>query len=379
MSVPRTRRPTVSLTIASIFVRVLVILLSLAGAAGHVAYLDALWWHKLDLTTSMAGSVSGAVLLTLSAHAVVSVVCSVLAVVIVLHERRRPEAALALGTAFATWSYLMAYSGVTMLFRPAGAGPARELFEAHFLVVEVLGLASLLRFTSIFPRSLAPDELRAIDTLPRILRPFHDASVVMRRPAAPFLAGAFVLVAAWSWAVLRGGGLSNAGLSRFMDLARFCTAGLVVMNLRRAWTAATEGDRDALIWLAVALSVLFGSLALLIGGNVLVAVTGFPEPDVAWRPILLDVGLIGFLVALAMSVLSHGERDPAMVARRIARSAVVATAGLFLAAGLEALFSGEILAAVALRSGVGTAVAFAVILSTHRGLARLVDRVMPAW
>lgn len=367
------------MTVASISVRILVILLALAGAAGHVAYLDALWWHTLDLTISMAGTVSGAVLFTLSAHAVVSVVCSVLAVVVVLHERRRPEAAQALGMAFATWSYLMAYSGVTMLFRPAGAGPAREIFEAHFLVIEVLGLASLLRFTSIFPRSLSPDELRAIETLPRILVPFHDISVVMRRPTAPFLAGVGVLAVAWSWSAFFEGGIGNAGLSPLMDIARFCAAGLVVMNLRRAWTAATEGDRDALVWLAVALSVLFGSLALLIGGNVLVAVTGFPEPDVAWRPILLDIGLIGFLVAVALSVLSHGERDPARVARRVAGSAAVGTVGLFLAAGLEALFSGELLAAVALRSGVGTAVAFAVILSTHRGLARLVDRVMPAW
>lgn len=365
------------MTAASTIVRVAVILLALAGMAGQIAYLDALWWHSLGLTSTVARNVSGATILLLTAHAIVALVCSVLAIALVLHERRHREPATALGIAFASWSYLMAYSGVTMLFRPVSPGFTRQVFEAHFLVVEVVGLAALLRFTSTFPRRLAEEEVQPLPTLPGALRPFHSVSVVMRRPAAPWVAAGLVLAAAWAWVLATGREMGDAGLSPLMDVVRFCAAGLVVMYLRRAWSAATEGDRDGLMWLLAALAFLLASLAILMGGNVLVAVTGFPDPDVAWRPILLDVGVIGFFVLLSLSVLRRSAADPTHVTRAIARAAAVITAGLFLAAGLEALFAGGILAAYSVRGGVGTTVAFAVILSTHRGLARFMDRLLP--
>ncbi len=171
--------------------------------------------------------------------------------------------------------------------------------------------------------------------------------------------------------------MSDAGLSPLMVLVRFAAAGLVVLNLRRAWGLATGADRDRLTWLVAGLSALLGSLALLIGGNVLVAVTGFPEPNVAWRPILLDLGLIGFLAGLAMSILYSGPVHPITVVRHIASACTVTTVGLFLAAGLEALFAGGILAAYSLRTGVGTAIALATIVSTYRNLVRLVGRLLP--
>lgn len=365
------------MTAAPTLVRVLVILMAVAGAAGQLAYLDALWWHSLGLTTTMARDVSGATIFLLTAHAVVAAVCSVLAVTLVLHERHHHEPARALGIAFAAWSYLMAYSGVTMLFRPVAPGTTREVFEAHFLVVEVVGLAALLRFTSIFPRRLGAEELRPQPTLPPPLLPFHHASVLMRRSDAPWIMAAVVLGASWTWATLSGGGLSDAGLSRLMDVVRFCAAGLVVMNLSRAWSVATEGDRDALMWLLTGLSFLIASVALLMGGNVLGAVTGFPEPGVAWRPILLDLGMIGFFVLLSMSVLRRGAADPTHVISTIARVTALLTTGLFLAAGLEGLFAGGLLGAFSLRGGVGTALSFAVMLSTHRGVSRFVDRLLP--
>jgi hypothetical protein len=363
--------------VAPTAVRVAVILLAIGGATGHVAYLDALWWHVLGLTSTMVRDVSPATLMLLTAHAIVSTVCAVLSVALVLHDGPRAKAARSLGTAFAAWSYLMAYSGVTMLFRP-DPGMSREIFEGHFLFVEVLGLAGLLRFTSLFPRPLGAEELEPSEELPSPLLPFHLAAVFMRRPSAPWTGGAVVLIGLWGWSVASGGNISDAGLSPIMDVVRFCAAGIVVMNLRRAWGSATEGDRDGLTWLMAALAVLFGSLALLIGGNILAAVTGFPEPDLAWRPILLDLGLIGFLVALSMSVLYRGPMDPAHVTRSVAAGATVFTLGLFFAAGLEALFAGRVLAAVSLRPGVGTALAFAMILATHRGLRTLIERVIPA-
>jgi hypothetical protein len=199
----------------------------------------------------------------------------------------------------------------------------------------------------------------------------------MRRRPAPVLAGIAVLGALWGWAIATGRPLSDAGLSRAMDVVRLCAAGLVVINLRRAWTMATEGDRDGLTWLLVALALLLGALSMLIGGNMLVAVTGFPEPDVAWRPILLDLGLVGFLTCIALSVLDRGRRDPAHVLHTATSLATAITLGLFMAAGLEALFGGDVLSALTLRHGVGTAVAFAITLSTYRGIHAFVERLLP--
>jgi len=355
---------------------VAVILLAVAGTAGHVVYLDALWWHQLGFTSALERDVSGATILLLTAHSIVSLVCAGWSVALVLHEGPRNRAARALATAFAAWSYLMAYSGATMLFRP-DPGWAREIFEAHFLVVEVLGLAALMRFTSIFPRRLELDELDPLETLPAPLLPIYKAATFMRRPGAPWGIGVLVLIGVWCITLLADGALSDAGLSPVMDLIRFCAAGIVVMNLRRAWTAATEGDRDALTWLLVALACLLGALAFLVGGNMLVTVTGFPEPDVAWRPIVLDLGLIGFLSCVALSVTYRGPLDPAMVTRRIVTMTAVTTAGLFLAASLEALLSGGLIGPVSMRTGVGTAVAFAVVLSTYRSVARLIERAIP--
>ena len=361
-----------------ITVRILVILLAVAGISGHLAYLDAVWWQALGLsTTRLARGVDGATVLLLVAHAIVSAVCSFLAISLVLSEGRRARAARALALAFGSWSYLMAYSGVTLLLRPVAPGLGREIFEAHFLLVEVVGLAALIRYTTIFPRPLTDEELRPWATLPSAFLPFHHLGVFMRRAWAPWVAGAAVLAALWSATFLTGGELSDAGLSPAMDVVRLGAASFVVVNLNRSWRMSTEGDRDALMWIAGALTILIGSLAILIGGNILVAVTGFPEPDVAWRPILLDGGTIGFFVCLAWSAMDRDGADPAGTLRRAATLTVVVTAGLILAAGLEALFTGAIFTSYALRTGVGTAAAFAIVLATYRTSARAIESALP--
>jgi hypothetical protein len=104
------------------------------------------------------------------------------------------------------------------------------------------------------------------------------------------------------------------------------------------------------------------------------AVTGWPEPDVAWRPILIDLGLMAFLVSMAMSILYAGSLDAVLAASRIGAVATVVTLGLFLAAALEALFTGA-LEGLSLRTGVGTLLAFVVVVALHRGMVRSLERL----
>jgi preprotein translocase subunit SecD len=77
---------------------------------------------------------------------------------------------------------------------------------------------------------------------------------------------------------------------------------------------------------------------------------------------------------MAMAVLYDGRIEPERAVRRIASSSAIAALGFFLAAALEALFSGGVLAGFSLRTGVGTLMAFVIVLSTHRGLARTLER-----
>jgi hypothetical protein len=362
---PATLQPTA--------LRVLVTLGAVVAAVGQLAYLDALSWHALGLASPMGAQVSTPVLTLMTAHAVVSVVAGVLGVALVLHEGPRQAAARGLGLALGAWSYLTAYSGVTLLLQP-DAGVRRSVFDAHFLAVEVIGLVGLLRFTALFPHPLADLPLEVPGTLPRGLLSLHTASVWILRPRAPWVVGLVVLAALWGFNLARGLSIADAGLSPMMDLARFTAAGVVVLNLRRSWTRASDDDAGRMGWLLVALAFVTGALLLLVGGNVLLAVTDWSEPAVAWRPLLLDLGLVAFLIAVAAGVLAQGNLDARLAARRVGAVATVVTLGLFLAAGLEALFNGASLGGSSLRTGVGTLAAFVIVISTHRGLVRWLER-----
>jgi hypothetical protein len=198
----------------------------------------------------------------------------------------------------------------------------------------------------------------------------------MLRPSAPWFVAGVIAAGLWVLNASQGAPAADAALSPAMDFFRVAAAGLTVLNLRRSWGRAEGEDALRLSWLLVALASLIGILLLYIGGNVLVGVTDWPEPNVAWRPLLVDIGVLGFLIALAMSVVYRGPIDPQKLGRRILSGAAVATVGLFLAAALEAVLSGGILAGLSLRTGVGTVIAFATVVSTHRGLIRGLERVL---
>ncbi len=366
----RPRPPGAMSTLSIIAVRVLVTLLAVVASVGQVAYLDALSWHKLGWASQMSAQMSPPFLTLMTTDALVSFVAAVLSIVLVLHEGRRQAAARALALALGAWSYLTAYSGVTVLLQPH-AGTARALFEAHFLLVEMVGLVGLVRFTALFPEPLVAEQLEPPPNLPGWLRPVHSVSVWMLRPSAPWVVGGLLLLGLWGLMIARGKAISDAGLSPIMDLVRLLAASLVVLNLRRTWGRSSDVGR--LSWLLVALVCLLSVLLLIIGGNVLMGVTEWPEPPFAWRALLLDVGVLAFLAALAMSVLYRGAANASVAVRRIASLATVVTLGLFLAAGLEALFHGGMLAGFSLRTGVGTLIAFVFVVSTYRSLMRYLE------
>jgi hypothetical protein len=277
---------------------------------------------------------------------------------LLVFQRRATPAARPLGLAVAVWSYLLGYVGLIALLQPAaGSGAGRLLFQSHFLVVEMMGLAALLRFSALFPRPLEPGELRSPESLGPGLGTLQRLRRLLLRPTAPWLAAGGGVGAALVVGGVLGEPPSRAALLGLVDGLRFAALSAVVLNLRRAYLLSTSAERESARWLGVGFALLVASLALLMGGNVLTAVTGWRVAYFNWRPIILDLGLLGFVWGTSMGAVYRGELRSGAVGRGVVAVSALAVVTLLLGAGLEALLSDALLAGLALPRGVGTGLA----------------------
>jgi hypothetical protein len=359
-------------------VRILVPLLALVATAGQLAYLDAIAWHVVTPAAAPGASVSPSVLTMVVAHALLSVASGAVAVALAFRDHDREPGGRGLSLAVGAWSYLLAYPGIVVLFRP-DPGVARVVFEAHFLLVETLGLAGFVRFTSLFPRRLESDELRAQaegSRLATLLRPLRSA---LLRPwlvwGAAFLVPALLFTMSWG----RGSPMGDAGLAPLMDVARVVAAAAVVLNLRDAWVRADPAEWPRLSWLLTALSSLIASVLLVIGGNILLSATSWPDPPLSWRPIILDLGVMGFVLGLAATQIAPDGVDAVRLARRIATGTALAMTLLLAATVLEVMLSSGLFGPVRLPAGLGAAMAAAAVGSVSAPLSRFFDRVLLQW
>lgn len=355
-------------------IRLAVAVLVIAAAAGQVAHLDALSGATLGIAGALARNPRPSFFALVLADAFVSTIAGILALVLVFRGDSS-RGARGLGVALAAWSYLLAYSGIVVIFRP-DPGLLRLLFEAHFPVVEMLGLAGLIAFTTRFPRRLTAGDLRDGPDLPTALRAVQRMRVWLLTPAGPWAAAAALLLVLFGINGAMGRAVEDAALNPLMDLFRFTAVGLVFLNLRRSWLLASPTEKASLWWLVAGFGLLLGSLALIIGGNILMTVTGWGEPPFAWRPLLLDLGLVGFLAGASAGVLYRGARDAAAVSKRLFSAIILATAALFVAAGLEVLFSTALVGRISFPPGMGTAFTAALAIIWYGHAHRLVDRML---
>ncbi len=265
----------------------------------------------------------------------------------------------ALAVCLAAWGYVMAYSAVVALLQPSADGLARTLFEAHFPLVEALGLAGAIRFSALFPSRVLPADTAPPESVPLGLRSLQRLRRAVLGPVAPWVAAVLSVVLLLTVNRVTGGILQEAPLNPFAATIRFAAFTAVVLNLRISWIRVRGADREQMLWAMVGLTLLLGCLGILIGGNVLLAVTGWRIPLVNWRPVVLDLSLLGLLWGTVMGVLYGGALTPARIGRTVVLLSCAVTSALFLAAGLEALFSDVLMARLALPPGLGTALAVA--------------------
>lgn len=354
--------------------RLLVLALAAVSTVGQIAYLDALYWHRLGWAERMTGNIEASTFAVVGTDALVSVLAAVVAITLVF-RRDAGRGARPLAVAVAAWGYLLAYGGVFRTFAPLVESGFRLAFEAHFLVVECLGLAGLLAFSAAFPSPLTGEDLGGPEGLPVGLHTLFRFRVWLLRPAAPWV-GALVLIAlVLGLARVLGTPVVDAPLNPVMDLARFATLAAAVINLRSSWDARDLSDRARITWMAVGLTLLFGALAMLIGGNVLVSVTEWRSP-VNWRPLLLNLGLMGLLWGSVMAVYYEGRLDPKALVRGTATWTGLATIFLFLSAGLEVLFSDTMIARISLPTGLGTLAAVGLFAWVFRAARRVVEVII---
>jgi hypothetical protein len=359
---------------ASIVVRLTVTALAIIAIAGQVAHLDSLSGATLGLGDSLVRNPRPSFLTLVAADAVVSAISGILAIALVF--RGDPaRGSRGLGVALGAWSYLLAYSGVIVLLRP-DPGVLRTVFHAHFSVVEVLGLAGLVEFTTVFPRRLLANDLSAPDSLPVGLRTLQQLRIRLLSPGGPWLGAAIAMFVLYAANAATGRPVADAALHPFMDLGRFLAVALVVLNVRRSWILGADTPRQQMWWIMVGLALLIAALSFLIGGNLLLNATHWQEPVIAWRPILLDLGLLGFLWGAAMSVFYDGGIDSAGVARRVFATAALGTLVLVVAAGLEILLSVALVGRISLRPGIGTLVATVVAVATYGRTLPFIEKIL---
>lgn len=342
--------------LATLAYRGIAVALAALALAGQVAYLDALSWRALGPGTLAIGSMRPGLLSAVIGGAVVSVAAALLGTAVGL--KGAPErGALPMGSALAAWAYMLAYSGIVVLLAPAHGMPLRPVFEGHFLAVEAFALAAMIRFTSVFPEPLRPHDLREPHGLPVGLRSVQRLRRWLVRPAAPWIAALVasvlsVIVNAW----LRRD-LQDAALLPIVDLFRLGALAVVVLNLRHAFVASGPAGRTRLGWIVLGFMLLVGAVGCVLGGNVLVAATGWDLPGVHWRPLVLDAGVLGLLGGAAMAIFHGGALRPGPLVRRTAVLGAFATLALFLAAGLEMILSGAVATRFSLPHGTGTVLA----------------------
>lgn len=361
--------PTAEVPLTTIAYRGATVILVAFALMGQVAYLDVLYWDLMGLGPLAAGGVTPALLSAAMTGAVVSAVSGILALTLAFRGKG-PRGARALGLALSAWSYLLAYSGITVLFAPPLESSLRFAFEAQFLAVEAMGLAAFLRFTTCFPRDFQPAWLRAPAELPVVLRPAQHLRLLLLGPGGVWAAGAVALGLVLGVNALLGRSAQDTALLPLTDVLRVVALALVVLNLRVSFVNADRADRRRMYWMVVGFTLLMGALGTLLAGNVLVAVTRW-SPALNWRPLILDLGVVGLLWGMTMAVFYDGAMRPGVLTRRMTVLLSMLCMALFLAAGMETL-----LVARSLPPGLGTLLAFVAVGVLYGAARRPLEAVL---
>jgi hypothetical protein len=178
----------------------------------------------------------------------------------------------------------------------------------------------------------------------------------------------------------QGRPVQDAPLIVLADVFRLTALTVVILNLRAAFMSTDTQGRRAGFWFVVGFTLLLAAVGVLLGGNVLTAVTEWSIPGFNWRPVVLDLGVLGLIWGSCMGIAYRGARKPGPLARRAALLAATVTVALLLAAGLESVITHVVATPVVLPRGVGTLAAFLAMWLLYVRIRRPVEGLLyRAW
>ncbi|MDP2958154.1 MAG: hypothetical protein Q8N53_17130 [Longimicrobiales bacterium] len=365
--------------LANLAYRGLTVALSALALVGQIAYLDVLYWNALGIGRMAKGGLHPALLSAVVTGSTVIAVAAAVGVMMVFRGDGS-RGARPFGLALSAWAYMLAYSGLTILLAPGPDSGLHLPFDAHFLFVEALGLAALIRFTAKFPIGVGPEAFQDPQTLPVGLRGLQTLRLRLLTPRGPFVAG--LLAPALILGVNAGLGrpAEDAALLPLTDVCRLAAIAVVVLNMRGSFVTADTEGRRRMLWFVVGFTLLLGAVGTLLGGNVLTAVTEWEMPGFNWRPVVLNLGVLGLIWGAAMGIFYRGPIKPGRVSRRAAVASAALTVALFLSAGLESLAAGGVTSAVTLPRGIGIFVGFLTLGILYARARRPVEgMIYQAW
>lgn len=286
---------------------------------------------------------------------------AVLALVLAFRSWDRQDARV-LATFLALLSYPLAGESVWWMLQASGL-PRWAMMSLDTLLplAAVAGMATLIRFSSVFPRPLHPADVQPRGRSRRA-RAISAAQAWtmdgrnLRRTAAWFCAVVIVVPQIVNITmVLIDARFRMAGVgAKYATIAALlATLVIALANLRASYRRADAAERRRIFWVLEG-CVLAAAVALIASAlRLLQSATGYTPPVPYWYALSLLAGFMGLLACLAFAMFGSGALDPALAIRRTAVASAVGLMTVVLFATLEQLLQGWVGARLGLSDRAG--------------------------
>jgi hypothetical protein len=360
----------------------LAIVATIAVGAGLQAYMLHSLWRVLSGPGGETASISAVGVGFLSLTLAIVLAGSALAGALLLRSACTPEGR-AITTFLACLVYLTAaIEPIHQLIARFALGSLASTAVSFTIPLSLLlGLAALLRFSSVFPVQLDHSLLSG----ERILR--RPRTALLKPRTVWFTAIGIAVAAQASLLIVQQLRIAVPALTSFsfplhqLIVIVLLMLGMVmgVANLRAGYGAADAAGRRRVYWvmeglLAGTVIVVFASLL-----KTFALVTGSPAWVEGWYPLSFFAALLVVIASLGFAMLYAGALDPLLAIRRTAVTGLVGVAMVFIFAVTQQLVHEYLVALTVLSDRVGGMVTGGVVALSFEPVQRRLGRVVARW
>lgn len=359
-----------------------VIVAVLSAAAAFHGYLLFGIWLQIE---SLAGQpisipVTGIAYLVLTSTVVFT--ASLLAMALLLRSASTPE-----GRALAIFLACLVYvtAALESIFT------LRQKHQLHWLLdggldvtiplSALLGLAALLRFSSLFPLRLRAEQIAGQAILPRLRTRLLDPRFIWPLAIGLALGIQVMLVAVVRLRdvvpVLGGAGFPLHHLAMVVLVLGSLSMG--VANLHTAYGAADAEGRRRVFWVMEGL--LAGTLILLLASAIKLVglTTGYATWFAPWYPLSFILALVVIIAFLGVAMFYVGALDPLLAIRRTATTGMLGLAMVFIFALTQQLVHEYLVNWLSLSDRVGGMLTGGIVALSFEPVQSRMNRAVTGW